>query len=131
MWYSRVPKLMVGRCAVTRRTIKILASLVAVGVWGGSGLAQDVAPPDENLARLIERFEQQDKEEFEDGLVLETFEVQPSQSDPRRRSMQLSIGEVGTKPGEGPFEEPSSNFLLDPVAPPEAPPVGLNLRLQF
>jgi hypothetical protein len=45
--------------------------------------------------------------------------------------MQLSIGEVGGRPGESPFEEPSSNFLLDPVAPPEAPPVGLNLRLQF
>jgi hypothetical protein len=116
---------------VTGRTIKILAVLASAGVWTGSGLAQDVAPPDEDLARIIERLEQQDSQALQDGLVLETFEVQPTQADPRRRSMQLSIGEVGAGTGEGPFEEPSSNFLVDPVAPPEAPPVGLNLRLQF
>jgi hypothetical protein len=116
---------------VTRRTIKILAVLASAGLWAGSGLAQDVAPPDEDLVRIIERFEQQDSQALEDGLVLERFEVRPSDGDLRRRTMQLSIGEVGTRAGEGPFEEPSSNFLLDPVAPPEAPPVGLNLRLQF
>jgi hypothetical protein len=110
---------------------RVIASLVAVGVWGGSGLAQNLEQPDEDLRRIIERLEQHDRQAREDGLVLERFEVQPSDGDLRRRTMQLSIGEVGTRPGEGPFEEPSSNFLLDPVEPPVAPPVGLNLRLQF
>ena len=113
------------------RTVRILASVAALGLSGGSGVAQETAPPAQDLQRIIERLEQQDRQAREDGFVLESFRVQQPENDPRRKSMKLSVGEVGGSYDTSPFDEHRSNYLLDPLTPVEAPPVGLNLKLQF
>jgi hypothetical protein len=80
---------------------------------------------------VFQRLEQQDRQAREDGFVLENFPVQQLANDPRRKSMKLSFGEVGDGPDDSAFNDESSRYLLDPLTPIEAPPVGLNLKLQF
>jgi hypothetical protein len=112
------------------RTVRILAGVAALGVCSASGWAQ-VAEDREDLARVFERLEQQDRQAREDGFVLESFPVQPLANDPRRRSMTLSFGEVGGASGGSAFDDDSSKYLLDPLTPIDTPPVGFNLKLQF
>lgn len=112
------------------RTGLILAAVAALGVWGGSGSAEDAREP-EDLGLIIQRLEQQDRQAREDGLVLESFKVEQPRNDPRRKSMKLSVGEIGGTDGASPFEEDRPSYLLDPLTPIETPPVGLNLKLQF
>jgi hypothetical protein len=113
------------------QTVRILAAVAALGVWGGSGFAQQAEQPARDLNLIIERLQQQDRQAREDGFVLESFKVEQPANDPRRKSMKLSVGEVGDDFNDSPFEEDRSNYLLDPLAPKERPPVGLNLKLQF
>ena len=112
------------------RTVRILAGVAALGVCSASGFAQ-VADEAEDLRRVFERLEQQDRQAREDGFVLESFPVQQPANDPRRKSMKLSFGEVGGTSGGSAFDDDSSKYLLDPLTPYEAPPVGFNLKLQF
>ncbi|HUE45129.1 MAG TPA: hypothetical protein VMO81_02650 [Aestuariivirgaceae bacterium] len=112
------------------RTVRILASVAALGVCSGSGLAQ-VTDESEDLGLVFQRLEQQDRQAREDGFLLESFPVQQLANDPRRKSMTLSFGEVGGTSGGSAFDDESSRYLLDPLTPIEAPPVGLNLKLQF
>jgi hypothetical protein len=111
-------------------TVRILAGVAALGMCSASGLAQ-VADDRESLSRVFERLEQRDRQAREDGFVLESFPVQQLANDPRRKSMKLSIGEVGGSSGRSAFDDDSSRYLLDPLTPIEAPPVGFNLKLQF
>ena len=113
------------------RAMRILGSIAALGVCVGGALAQETAPPVENLDKVFQRLQQQDRQAREDGFVLESFKVQQPPNDPRHKSMKLSFGKVGGKSSPGPFDEPQSNYLLAPQTPVEAPPVGLNLKLQF
>ena len=115
---------------MTGRTVRILATLASLGVWGGSGSAEDAREP-EDLGLIIQRLEQQDRQAREDGLVLESFKVEQPPNDPRRKSMKLSVGEVGGTDSANPFDEDQPSYLLDPLTPIETPPVGLNLKLQF
>lgn len=112
------------------RAVRMLAAVAALGCWGGTGIAQDTAPA-EDLNRVFERLQQRDREAREDGFVLESFPIEQQPNDPRRKSMKLSVGEVGGGPDGSPFDEKGSNYLLDPLTPYEPPPVGLNLKLQF
>jgi hypothetical protein len=112
------------------RTVRILASVAALGLWSGSGFAQ-VAETPEDLSRVFERLERQDRQARQDGFVLESFPVHQPENGPRRKSMKLSFGEVGGTTRGSAFDENRSNYLLDPLTPVEAPPVGLNLKLQF
>ena len=116
---------------MARRAARVLAATAALSVWGAGGLAQEAEQSREDLDRIIQRLEQQDRQSREDGFVLESFPVQQPEGDLRRKSMKLSVGEVGASLGATPFEEPRPNYLLDPLTPIEAPPVGLNLKLQF
>lgn len=111
--------------------VRVIAVIVALGVWGGAGIAQEAMQPDENLRRIIERLEQQDRQGDREGFVLDSYQVQPADDDPGYKSMELSIGQAGGRPGLNTFDERPSNFLLDPMAPDETPPLGLNLKLQF
>jgi hypothetical protein len=113
------------------RAVRILAAVAVLSVGAGSGNAQEAAQSEEDLSRIIDRLETQDRQAREDGFVLENFKVEQPENDLRRKSMQLSIGKVGGKPGITPFDERPSNFLLDPLEPYESPPVGLRLKLQF
>ena len=112
------------------RTVRILAGVAALGVCSASGFAQ-VAESPEDLDRVFQRLEQQDRQEREDGFVLESFPVQQPENDPRRKSMKLSFGGIEDAPDESAFDDETSNYLLGPMTPVEAPPVGLNLKLQF
>jgi hypothetical protein len=112
------------------RTVRILASVAALCVCSASGFAQG-ADESEDLSRVFQRLEQQDRQAREDGFVLESFPVHQPANDPRRKSMKLSFGEVGGTSGGSAFDDDSSRYLLDPLTPFEAPPVGLNLKLQF
>ena len=111
-------------------TVRILSAVVALGAWSSLGLAQDEQPV-ESLDRIIERLEKEERQAREEGFVLESFKVRQPRNDPRRKSMKLSVGEVGDVSPDNPFGEHRSNYLLDPLTPREAPPVGLNLKLQF
>ena len=113
------------------RTARTLAALAALGIWTGHGFAQETEQSPEDLTRIIQRLQQQDNQAREDGFVLESFKVQQPPNDPRRKSMKLSIGEVGDTPEASPFADETSKYLLDPLTPDEPPPVGLNLKLQF
>ena len=113
------------------RALRILATAAALGLWTASGFAQQAEWSPQDLNRIIEKLERQDKNAREDGFVLEHFKVEQPQNDPRRKTMKLSIGEVGGASNGNPFAEDRSNYLLDPMAPDDAPPVGLNLKLQF
>jgi len=110
------------------RTVRILASVAALGVCSASGYSQG-SDDREDLSRVFERLEQQDRQAREDGFVLESFPVRQPENDPRRKTMKLSFGEVGDSGSA--FDDDSSRYLLDPLTPVEAPPVGLNLKLQF
>lgn len=112
------------------QTVRILASVAALGVCSASGFAQ-VADDREDLSHVFERLEQQDRQAREDGFLLESFPVQQPANDPRRKSMKLSFGEIGDGSDDSAFDDESSRYLLDPLTPIEAPPVGLNLKLQF
>ena len=112
------------------RTVRILAGVAALGLCSASGFAQ-VADESEDLRRVFQRLEQQDRQAREDGFVLESFPVRQLENDPRRKSMKLSFGEVGDGPDDSAFDDDSSKYLLDPLTPVETPPVGLNLKLQF
>jgi hypothetical protein len=112
------------------RTVRILAGVAALGVCSASGFAQ-VADEAEDLRRVFERLERQDRQAREDGFVLESFPVQQPANDPRRKSMKLSFGEVGGTSEDNAFGDETSRYLLDPLTPIETPPVGLNLKLQF
>ncbi len=111
------------------RTVRILACVAALGVCSASGFAQG-SDDREDLSRVFERLEQQDRQAREDGFVLESFPVRQPENDPRRKSMKLSFGGVGDT-DDSAFDEDSSKYLLDPLTPVETPPVGLNLQLQF
>jgi hypothetical protein len=111
------------------RTVRILASVAALGVCSATGFAQ--GSDESDLKRVFERLEQQDRQAREDGFVLESFPVRQSENDPRRKSMKLSFGEVGGTSRGSAFDDDSSRYLLDPLTPIETPPVGLNLKLQF
>ena len=113
-----------------RRTVRILSGVAALGVCSASGFAQ-VAEQPKDMKRVFERLQQQDRQAREDGLVLENFPVQQPENDPRRKSMKLSFGGIGDGSDDSAFEDDSSKYLLDPLTPVEAPPVGLNLKLQF
>lgn len=115
---------------MTGRTVQILAGIAALGACSTSGIAQG-SDEAEDLSRVFERLEQQDRQAREDGFVLESFPVRQPENDPRRKSMKLSFGEVGDTPDDSAFDDDSSRYLLDPLTPIEAPPVGLNLKLQF
>lgn len=112
------------------RSVRILAGFAALGMCTASGFAQ-VADDREDLSRVFQRLEQQDRQAREDGFVLESFPVQQLANDPRRKSMKLSIGEVGGSSGGSAFDDESSKYLLDPLTPIDTPPVGFNLKLQF
>lgn len=112
------------------RTVRIVAGVAALGAYSASGFAQ-VADDREDLARVFERLQQQDRQAREDGFVLESFPVRQPENDPRRKSMKLSFGEVGDTIDGGAFDDGSSRYLLDPLTPVETPPVGFNLKLQF
>lgn len=112
------------------RTLRILAGIAALGVCSASGFAQ-VAEQPKDMKRVFERLQQQDRQAREDGFVLESFPVQQPENDPRRKSMKLSFGEVGDTTDDSAFDDDSSRYLLDPLTPVEAPPVGFNLKLQF
>jgi hypothetical protein len=112
------------------QTVRILASVAALGICSVSGLAQ-VAESPEDLSRVFERLERQDRQAREDGFVLESFPVRQPENDPRRKSMKLSFGEVGGTSGGSAFDDESSRYLLDPLTPVDTPPVGFNLKLQF
>ena len=112
------------------RTVRILAGVAALGVSSAGAFAQ-VTDDREDLSRVFERLEQQDRQAREDGFVLENFPVRQPANDPRRKSMKLSFGEVGGTSGGSAFDDDSSRYLLDPLTPFEAPPVGLNLKLKF
>ena len=112
------------------RTVRILAGVAALGVCSATGFAQG-ADEAEDLSRVFERLEQQDRLAREDGFVLESFPVQQPANDPRRKSMKLSFGEVGDGPDDSAFDDDSSRYLLDPLTPIDTPPVGFNLKLQF
>jgi hypothetical protein len=116
---------------MSRPAVRIIALVATLGTWGSTGIAQEAAQSDEDLRRVIERLEQQHNQTGQGGFVLDTFQVQPQDNDPRHKSMQLSIGRAGVQPGSNAFDRRPSNYLLDPMAPDETPPVGLNLRLQF
>jgi hypothetical protein len=111
------------------RALRMLAAVAVLGSWSGSAVARESEP--EDLNRIIQRLEQKDRQAREDGFVLESFPVEQQPNDPRRKSMKLSVGEVGGEPEGSPFDEKGSNYLLDPLTPYEPPPVGLNLKLQF
>jgi hypothetical protein len=113
------------------RALWILATAAALGLWAASGFAQQAEWSAQDLNRVIEKLERQEKQAREDGFVLEHFKVEQPQNDPRRKTMKLSIGEVGGGSSDKPFAEDRSIYLLDPLAPDDAPPVGLNLKLQF
>jgi hypothetical protein len=112
------------------RTVRILAGIAALGVCSASGFAQ-TADDREDLSRVFQRLEQQDRQAREDGFVLDSFPVRQSQNDPRRKSMKLSVGGIGDGSDDSAFDDDSSRYLLDPLTPVEMPPVGLNLKLQF
>jgi hypothetical protein len=112
------------------RTVRILAGVAALGVCSASGLAQGVDDR-EDLSRVFQRLEQQDRQAREDGFVLESFPVQQPANDPRRKSMNLSFGEVGGSSGGSAFDDETSKYLLDPLTPVDTPPVGFNLKLKF
>lgn len=112
------------------RTVRIMATVAALGVCSASGFAQG-SDDREDLSRVFERLQQQDRQAREDGFVLESFPVQQPLNDPRRKSMKLSFGGIGDEPDDSAFDDDSSRYLLDPLTPVEAPPVGLNLKLQF
>jgi hypothetical protein len=112
------------------RAVRLLAAMTVLGCWHGSAAAQETEPA-KDMTRVFERLQQRDREAREDGFVLESFKVEQPPNDPRRKSMKLSVGEVGDEPDGSPFDEKGSNYLLDPLTPYEPPPVGLNLKLQF
>jgi hypothetical protein len=111
------------------RTVRILAGVAALGVCSASGFAQGSDEP-EDLSRVFERLERQDRQAREDGFVLESFPVRQPENDPRRKSMNLSFGGIGDSGGSA-FDDDSSRYLLDPLTPVDTPPVGFNLKLQF
>ena len=113
-----------------RTGLFLVAAVGLIGMSGASGSAEDAREPDD-LGLIIQRLEQQDRQAREDGLVLESFKVEQPPNDPRRKSMKLSVGEVGGTDNPNPFEEDRPSYLLDPMTPIETPPVGLNLKLQF
>ena len=113
------------------RAFRILATAATVGLWTASGFAQQAEWSPQDLSRIIEKLERQEKQAREDGFVLEHFKVEQPQNDPRRKTMKLSIGEVGGGSSGSPFADDRSIYLLDPLAPDDAPPVGLKLKLQF
>lgn len=98
---------------------------------GGMVAAEESTSGKGDLGDIIQRLEQQDKEAQEDGFVLEHFPVEQPLNDPRRKSMKLSIGQVGGDADESPFDDDRSNYLLDPATPVEAPPIGFSLKLKF
>ena len=113
-----------------RHGARIVAAVAVFGALVASVSAEDTREP-EDLGLVIQRLEQQDRQAREDGLVLESFKVEQPPNDPRRKSMKLSVGEVGGTDRPNPFEEEEPSYLIDPLTPVEAPPVGLNLKLQF
>lgn len=97
----------------------------------GMVAAEESTHAKRDLGDIIQRLEQQDKEAREDGFVLEHFPVEQPLNDPRRKSMKLSIGQVGGGPDERPFDDDRSNYVLDPATPVDTPPIGFSLKLKF
>jgi hypothetical protein len=126
-----VPHSRRGNAGMSGRALRILATAAALGLWTASGFAQQAEWSPQDLNRIIEKLERQERQAREDGFVLEHFKVEQPQNDPRRKTMKLSIGEVGDASNDNPFAEDRSIYLLDPLVPDDTPPVGLNLKLQF
>jgi hypothetical protein len=111
------------------RSLVIVSVLISAGAVCGCASAQDVTVYETDINALIQRFEQLDKKEKDEGFVLENYKVEQQPGDPSPNTLKLSIGGFGPKP-ETPFED-RPKWSIDPAAPPEPRPFGFNLKMKF